>query len=202
MAHSTELPPGHYHHFEPEQAYQASKLGMWLFLGTEILLFGGLFCAYAVFKWENYALFAEASKELDWRLGSLNTVVLLVSSFFMALGVDAGQHGDNKKVVKYINWVLVLGLVFLLVKTVEYWSKIEHGLFPPPNLYFGLYFTMTGLHALHVIAGMGVLVWVRMLAKKERFSETYYTPVEMSGLYWHLVDLIWIYLFPLLYLIE
>ena len=201
MSHKP-LPPGHYHHFEPEQAYHAAKLGMWLFLATEVLLFGGLFCAYAIFKWQDMELFREASKQLDWRLGCFNTAVLLISSYFMVLGVDAAQHGDNKKVIRNLNWVLACGLIFMLVKAFEYYGKLHHGLFPPPNIYFGLYFSMTGLHALHVIAGMGLIAWVRTLAVEQTFSATYYTPVEMSGLYWHLVDLIWIYLFPLLYLIH
>ncbi len=201
-AHHEKLPPGHFHHLEPETAYHAAKFGMWLFLATEVLLFGGLFCAYAIYFNREHAMFQYYSGELNWKLGALNTVVLLVSSFFMALGVDAAQHGDNKKVVRNTTITLVCGLIFLVVKFFEYKAKIEHGFFPPPNIYFGLYFTMTGLHGVHVVAGMGLLAWIRGLAKKNHFSETYYTPVEVGGLYWHLVDLIWIYLFPLLYLIH
>ncbi|MBL7661863.1 cytochrome c oxidase subunit 3 family protein [bacterium] len=201
MSHATELPPGHFHHFEPETAYHASKFGMWLFLATEVLLFGGLFCAFAVFRWVYFDQFHAASTMLDWRLGALNTAVLLFSSYTMVLGVDAAQHGNNKKVVSCLNITVICALIFLVVKYFEYSAKIEHGLFPPKEIFFGLYFCMTGLHGLHVIAGMGLLLWVRSLAKKNLFSETYYTPVEVSGLYWHLVDMIWIFLFPLLYLV-
>lgn len=193
---------GHYHHLAPAQAYQASKLGMWLFLATEVLFFGGLLCAFAVFHWAYFDLFHERSRELDWRLGALNTVVLLISSYFMALGVDAAQRGDNRKVAARLHGTIVLGIVFLIVKFVEYRTKFHHGFFPWTDLYFGLYFSLTGLHGIHVLVGIGALIWLRGLAGKQVFSTTYYTPVEVCGLYWHLVDLIWIYLFPLLYLIR
>ena len=199
---SGSLAPGHFHHFEPEQAYSAAKFGMWLFLATELLLFGGLFCAYAVFYNHSYEMFAEGSQFLDWRLGSLNTVVLLASSYFMVRAVDAAQHGNNKSVINWLNLTLLCGGIFMVVKFFEYKAKFEHGLFPPPNIYFGLYFSMTGLHGLHVLVGMGLMQWIKSLAKKGIFSPTYYTPVEVGGLYWHLVDVIWIYLFPLLYLIH
>ena len=195
------LPPGHFHHFEPEQAYHASIFGMWLFLATEVLFFGGLFAAFAVFHWLYYETFHLSSKFLDWRLGALNTLVLLSSSFSMALAVDAAQHGDNKKAISRLNITIVCAFVFMIVKYFEYTAKFSHGIYPWTNIYFGLYFCMTGLHGIHVVVGIGLLTWVRALAKKNRFSTTYYTPIEVSGLYWHLVDLVWIYLFPLLYLI-
>ena len=201
MGHDASLPPGHYHHFEPEQAYHSAKFGMWLFLATEVLLFGGLFAAYAIFRFLDVEMYAEYSKYLDWKLGALNTVVLLISSYAVAIGVTAAQQGNNKKVMRCLEIACLCGIMFMVVKYFEYAGKIEHGFFPPPNIYFGLYFSMTGLHGIHVIGGMGVLWWARSLAKKNMYSETYYTPVEVSGLYWHLVDLIWIYLFPLLYLI-
>lgn len=195
------LPPGHFHHLEPEAAYHSAKFGMWLFLATEVLFFGGLFCAFAVFKWLYHPIFHESSKMLNWKLGATNTLVLLASSYSVARAVDASQHGDNKAVVRYLDFTLLCAFAFLVIKGIEYSGKIAHGIGFSTNIYFGLYFCMTGLHAIHVIAGIGLLAWVRMLAKKNRFSTTYYTPVEVSGLYWHLVDLIWIYLFPLLYLI-
>ena len=188
-------------HMQPEQAYDAAKLGMWIFLGTEILLFGGLFCAYIIYRLANLELFATASRHLSWPLGTLNTVILLTSSYFMARAVSRARSGDNDGIIRCLDLTLLCALAFLVIKGFEYAAKFEHHLFPPPNIYFGLYFATTGLHALHVLCGMGVIVWLRGLAENERFSKTYFTPVEMGGLYWHLVDVIWIYLFPLLYLI-
>jgi cytochrome c oxidase subunit 3 len=199
--HHEELPPGHFHHFEPEQAYHASKFGMWLFLATEVLFFGGLFAAFAVFHSKYFHLFHESSKALNWKLGATNTVVLLLSSFSMALGVDAAQHGNNKKVIKCLAITLLCAATFMVIKYIEYSAKFSHGIFPGTNLFYALYFCLTGLHGIHVLVGMGAIVWVWSLAAKNRFSETYYTPCEIVGLYWHLVDLVWIYLFPLLYLI-
>lgn len=201
MAHEHTFPPGHFHHLEPETAYHSAKLGMWLFLATEVLLFGGLFCGYAIFHHVYYDMFHEGSKSLNPYFGGVNTVVLLVSSFFMAWAVDAAQHGNNRAVISRLNVTLICGLIFMVIKAIEYSIKIEHGLFPPPNIFYGLYFTMTGLHGIHVLAGMGAVFWAQSLARKQMYSEAYYTPVEVVGLYWHLVDLIWIYLFPLLYLI-
>lgn len=201
MSHSNTLPPGHFHHLEPETAYHSAKFGMWLFLATEVLFFGGLFAAFTVFRWQYFDVFHASSKALDWKLGAFNTIVLLFSSYTMARAVDSAQHGDNKGVVKWVWPTFICACIFLVVKFIEYKAKVDHGLFPPPNIYFGLYFCMTGLHGIHVVAGMGLLWWIKGLAKHNRFSETYYTPVEIGGLYWHLVDLIWIYLFPLLYLV-
>lgn len=202
MSHETALPPGHFHHLEPEQAYHASKLGMWLFLATEILFFGGLFCAYAIFRAKYPQMFHAGSQELNVWAGAGNTVVLLTSSFFMVLAVDSAQHGNNRKVVSHLGLVLLCAVVFMVVKYFEYTAKFDHGIYPSTSIYFGLYFCMTALHGIHVLVGMGVIWWVLMLARKDHFSETYYTPVEIVGLYWHLVDVIWIYLFPLLYLIR
>jgi len=201
MAHA-DLPPGHYMHFEPEQAYHASKFGMWLFLATEVLFFGGLFCAYALFRWNNIEMFLSSSHQLDWKLGGLNTAVLLLSSFSMALGVDAAQHGNNKRVTKCLAFTILCACIFMVVKYFEYTGKFAHGIYPSTNIFFGLYFIMTGIHGAHVVIGIGLLYWLITLSKKDRFSKTYYTPVEVVGLYWHLVDIIWIFLFPLLYLID
>jgi len=219
-AHAGEGPvgPPHVHHMDPVTAYHAAKLGMWLFLATEVLLFGGLFAAYALYHWMYLEEFHHASSHLDWRLGALNTVVLLFSSFTAALAVDAAQKGNNKLVQRNLTITIACALIFLVIKAVEYTSKYHHGLFPgavsPEGVawysaefgeayrcYFGLYFVMTGLHAFHVVAGMVLLTWVLTKARKNRFSPNYYTPVEVGALYWHLVDLIWIYLFPLLYLV-
>lgn len=213
--------PPHIHHMDTPTAYQAAKLGMWLFLATEVLLFGGLFAAFAMYHWMYNHEFHEASRQLNKWIGGFNTLVLLFSSFTAALAVDAAQHSDNKKVVRYLAITIVCALIFLGVKYFEWSGKASHGLFPGTShvsehgtvkfndenfnkeyrSFFGLYYCMTGLHALHVIFGMGLLGWVMMKARKNRFSSRYYTPVEVGALYWHLVDLIWIYLFPLLYLV-
>lgn len=205
--------PPHVHHMDSVTAYHSAKLGMWLFLATEVLLFGGLFAAFAFFRWKYLDVFHHASQQLSVPAGAFNTCVLLVSSFFAAIAVDAAQHGDNKKVVRNISVTLVCAVVFLVVKYFEYTGKYHHGIFPGTeywgsndfkqhySAFFFLYYCMTGLHALHVVIGMGILIWVMKLARKGRFGKDYYTPVEVGALYWHLVDLIWIYLFPLLYLV-
>ncbi len=195
------LPPGHFHHLEPEQAYHASIFGMWLFLATEVLFFGGLFAAFAVFHGQYPELFHAGAKSLNWKLGGLNTIVLLLSSYFMARGVDAAQHGQNKPVIKWLTGTFICAGIFMVVKYIEYTTKFEHGIFPQTNLFYALYFCLTGLHGIHVVVGMCAVGWIMALAKRNLFSETYYTPCEVVGLYWHLVDLVWIYLFPLLYLI-
>ncbi len=210
MSHSSEQVlkgPPHVHHMDSTTAYHAAKLGMWLFLATEILLFAVLFCCFAIFRWYNLEEFHAGSQHLNWKLGATNTVVLLFSSFTAAMAVDAGQHGDNKRVVKNLIITIICGGIFLVIKFFEYKAKYDHGLWPGAANYFeyknflGLYFCMTALHALHVVIGMSLLGWVLMKAMKNRFSDDYYTPVEIGALYWHLVDLIWIYLFPLLYLV-
>ena len=210
--HTVQGPP-HVHHMDAPTAYQAAKLGMWLFLATEVLLFGGLFAAFAIYRWMYLDEFAAASDHLNWQLGGLNTVVLLVSSFFAAWAMDAAQHGENKKAFNRLMITIACGGIFLVIKYIEYSAKYKIGYFPGSDhfnspefnqhykCFFGLYYCMTGLHALHVIIGMGLLAWVASLAKKGRFSKDYYTPAEVGALYWHLVDLIWIYLFPLLYLV-
>jgi cytochrome c oxidase subunit 3 len=260
-------------------AYNSAKLGMWLFLATEVLLFGGLFAGFAIYRWMYLEEFHTASLQLNWKMGAINTAVLIFSSFTAAMAVDAAQHGDNARVKKNLGITILCGFGFLIVKYLEYSAKASHGLFPgnmnavvafgaflvagaaltalafrafhyhqfktfygylaaivvafilflvvgpalpAPSpgevhagmswgeegflnaykMYFGLYYCMTGLHALHVILGMGICFWVYLLANDNRFSADYYTPVEVGALYWHLVDLIWIYLFPLLYLID
>jgi cytochrome c oxidase subunit 3 len=199
--------PPDVHHMDPATAYEAAKFGMWLFLATELLLFGVMFAAFAIFRWKYFDEFHTASKHLNWMLGSANTAVLLLSSYFAALAVDEAQHGRNKGVVKFLSLTIFCAGIFLVIKTVEYTQKYQHGYFPGGanfheyKAFLPLYFCMTGIHALHVIIGMGLLTWALLKAKADRFSERYYTPVEIGALYWHLVDLIWIYLFPLLYLV-
>lgn len=207
---------GHHvaHHFrDAEHEFDASKLGIWLFLCTEILMFGGLFVGYAYYHSLYPEMFAEGAKFLDWRMGAINTVVLLVSSFTMALGIYFSQMNQKNKAVTALAITLVCGMIFMVIKYFEYTHKFHMGVFPGKfftyegaqaanlPLYFSFYFLMTGLHGSHVLIGMGLIFWVLLRARRGEFNAHYYTPVEGVGLFWHLVDLIWIFLFPLLYLI-
>jgi len=201
MAHDEALPPGHFHHLEPEQAYHSSKLAMWIFLATEIHLFGGAFCVFAFFRWRYFEEFNHFAQQLNWQLGATNTAVLLASSYTMVRAVDAAQKGLNDKCGVWLNWTILGGLLFFVIKGIEYSSKFSHGIYPNSHIFWGLYYTMTGIHAFHVAVGIGVLIWLRILAARNRFSTVYYTPVEVVGLYWHIVDVIWIFLFPIMYLL-
>ena len=202
------------HHFDSmEQQRDASALGMWVFLVTEILFFGGLFLAYTVYRAQYPRAFAEASRHLDITLGTLNTAVLIVSSLTMALAVYSAALGRRKAIMGFLGATMALGATFLGVKAVEYTHKFHDHLvpgagfrFPGPDakqaeIFFSLYFAMTGLHAAHMVIGLGLLTVLVLQAKKGRYGPEYYTPVEISGLYWHFVDIVWIFLFPLLYLI-
>lgn len=201
------------HHFDTaEQEFESAKLGMWAFLAQEILFFGGLFVAYIVFRYLYPEMFIDASSHLSWKLGALNTVVLIASSFTMVMAVRSAQVNQQKHTFYYLLATFMCAAMFMCVKSVEYAEKIHHGFLPAKffggegifetmHLFFGLYFTMTGLHGLHVLVGMGLIAWLMYRNSKGEFYEDYFTPLEMVGLYWHLVDLIWIFLFPLLYLI-
>ena len=274
--HHGDHPPHLQHHFDNSpQQYSASKLGMWLLLATEILLFGGLFVAYAVYRSNHPEIFIYAHQFLDKIMGGINTMILLASSFTMAWGVRAAQLGQRKLLVVLMGLTLMGGVGFLSVKYVEYSHKWKEGLLwgtkydaslrhghgaeagahaveglktdpvtaqepvtgaagrrglepttvppaasgpgglaaeetgehdfgPEPKnvqLFFAIYFLMTGLHGIHVIIGMALIFWIMVKAARGAYSPAYYTPVDLVGLYWHLVDLIWIFLFPLLYLI-
>jgi cytochrome c oxidase subunit III len=188
-------------HHDPSVAFESAKLGVWTFLATEVLLFGALFTAYTIFRMKYPALFRVEHAKLDRVLGAANTVVLITSSFTVVLGVDAIKRGKARLLEACFGATILLAAVFLCVKYVEYAAKFHHGLYPRTNLFFSLYFMMTGLHGVHVLLGMGLLSYVIVLSRRGRLSEAWYTPAEMSGLYWHFVDLVWIYLFPLLYLI-
>jgi len=212
------------HHFaDMEQQRQASSLGMWLFLATEIMFFGGMFCAYLVYRYWYFLDFAAASKSLDIRLGAVNTAVLICSSLTVVLAVRAAQLGKRHGQVVYLALTLVLGLAFLGIKAVEWTSKFKEHHIPGASfhfegavpghpdepvdqrhaqIFFSLYFAMTGMHALHMVIGVGIFSYLLYNAWKWRYTPDYYTPLENSGLYWHFVDIIWIYLFPLLYLID
>jgi len=241
------------HHFDTlGPQYDSARLGMWIFLMTEVLFFGGLFCAYAVYRANNAEVFVDGHRFLEKPLGATNTVLLIFSSLTMALAVRAAQRGRRRALVGLLAVTLLCGLAFLAVKGVEYKGKWDHRLVPgqariaywfsreaapaprkdfrPDEEYvrehlgraghenlgkadlarrverlgtfMGIYFSLTGLHALHVAIGIGVIFWILVGSVRGRFGGRYFTPVDLVGLYWHLVDMIWIYLFPLLYLIH
>lgn len=230
--------PALQHHFDTmEQQKEAGTLGMWVFLLTEILFFGGLFFAYTLYRIWYFDAFAAASTSLGLGLGGFNTAVLIGSSLTMAFAVRSAQTNKKTATVNWLILTVILGAVFLGVKVIEYKEKFDHHHVPGPSyiwaepghepagaadaaaadhgggmspeqlqrttqLFFSLYFTMTGLHALHMIVGIGIILVVAWMAHKGKFDEHYYAPVEMTGLYWHFVDIVWIYLFPLLYLVE
>jgi cytochrome c oxidase subunit III len=217
------------HHFEtPEQQHAAALLGMWMFLITEILLFGGVFLGYVIYRTHMHDAFVLASEHLGQTigglqhvpfLGGLNTVVLLGSSFTMVLAVRGAQTGNTAALVRFLGLTMLLGAVFLGIKAYEYTHDWHVGLIPgikfdqaawadsgvnPRNieLFFVFYFVLTGLHAIHMVIGMGILGMLWVKSWRGRYSAAYYTPIEVAGLYWHFVDVVWIFLFPLLYLIR
>ncbi len=209
------------HHFDNlEQQREAGALGMWVFLMTEVMFFGGLFTGYIIYRSQNQEAFAAASNHLNWKLGAFNTAVLICSSLTMALAVWAAQVGRSRRTqVLWLAATMVLGLTFLGVKAVEYMDKYRdhlipfRGMFHPefhlaPNIdinrvqmFYWIYFAMTGLHALHMIIGIGIILFIIYFAWRGRYSPEYHAPVELFGLYWHFVDIVWIFLFPLLYLL-
>ena len=189
-----------------------AKMGMWLFLFTEVLLFGGMFLVYAVYRYQYPQQFHLAAMELNTGIGTLNTIILLTSSLTVALAIAAMQKGNKFLSMLLISATLVLALMFLINKFFEWSTKFSHGIYPgskelvsKPNgqiLFYGLYFVMTGLHGLHVFIGMIVLTFMLVFIKRDKITADNYAKLENSGLYWHLVDLIWIFLFPLFYLIQ
>jgi cytochrome c oxidase subunit 3 len=202
------------HQFDDaEQQVEASTLGMWTFLATEILFFGGLFLVYTIYRLAYPQAFAEASNHLDVVLGAVNTAVLIGSSLTMVLAVHSARIGSRRGLILFLLATLVLGGIFLGIKGVEYAHKFHEHLVPGADfrftgadprhaaIFFSIYFAMTGMHALHMIIGAGLILTLVGMAWRRRFSPEYFTPVEMVGLYWHFVDIVWIFLFPLLYLI-
>jgi cytochrome c oxidase subunit 3 len=240
--HNAHHHPALQHQFQTmSQQKEAAVLGMWAFLLTEILFFGGLFMAYMLYRTWYHDAFVAASTSITLIWGLINTIVLIGSSLTMALAVRSAQLSQRKATVNWLIATMVLGTVFLGIKVIEYADKFEHHHVPGPNfvweeahgdttadashgeeqaaghpgrgsdranyqlhtqIFFSLYFTMTGLHALHMVIGIGLMSVITWMAYRGRFSSEYYTPVEMSGLYWHFVDIVWIFLFPLLYLID
>ncbi len=201
------------HLFPKELTYEMSKLAMWLFLATEVLLFAGLFTTYGVYRFRYAAEFRSAANELNITMGAANTIVLLFSSFTVAWAVDAIKQGKIR-LTKILLWITLLcASIFMVIKFFEYSAKIHHGFFPSQLsaddqglsngkvIFFVQYFIMTGVHGFHVLVGMGI--WIYVLAKmaKKTVGPDQYTHIEVAGLYWHLVDLIWIFVFPMLYLV-
>ncbi|MFO0966197.1 MAG: cytochrome c oxidase subunit 3 family protein [Gemmataceae bacterium] len=212
------------HHFDDlEQQRQAGNLGMWLFLATEVMIFGGLFTAYIVYRWQYPEAFAVAAGKMAWQLAAFNTVVLLTSSLTMALAVHAAATGQRQGIVRFLLLTILLGVIFLGAKAYEYYLDFEEGAIPlfaffkPEHfrdhatgaipsengirLFLVLYFVMTGLHAIHMIIGLAIIGVLVAMARRGRFTPEYHPQVELTGLYWHFVDIVWIFLFPLLYLV-
>ncbi|OAN38254.1 cytochrome C oxidase subunit III [Chloroflexus islandicus] len=248
-AHAHTHGPELQHQFEtPEQQKEAATLGMWAFLVTEIMLFGGIFMAYIAYRWAFPEAWEESAALLNTPLATVNTVVLLVSSLTVALAVNAAEEGRKRRLITMLVLTIVLGVTFLVIKGYEYSEKFAHCagakdpiswitgsdlhesheclvpgrgfMFPDEHgstsgghgaaktatqsghqLFFLLYFSATGLHAIHMIIGLGVMTTILVMALRDRFSPTYFTPVEIGGLYWHLIDIIWVFLFPLFYLV-
>jgi len=227
--------PQHRHHFETEeQQREAGSFGMWLFLLTEIMFFGGMFFAYLLYRNWYYDAFVTSSNQLSISLGAVNTVILITSGFFMALAVWAAEVRKKQQLVIYLILTTIFGLAFLGVKTVEYREKWEKHHIPGANfdvhefinpaidpathkpeqkplmpdmaqktqVFFFLYFAMTGMHALHMIIGIALLGWLIWRSQRGDFTSGYVAPIENFGLYWHFVDIVWLFLFPLLYLIN
>jgi cytochrome c oxidase subunit III len=198
----------------PTQQKDASTMGMWVFLVTEIMFFGGLFLGYTVYRDFYPAVFSLASNSLNVVIGAVNTAVLICSSFTMVMAVHAAQIGSRKALIIFLILTMLLGCVFLGVKAYEWTEKFEEHHVPGASfhlegtplqgqaqLFFSLYFLMTGLHALHMVVGVGIMLTLLIMALRGKFTPDYYTPVDLGGLYWHFVDIIWIYLFPLFYLV-
>jgi cytochrome c oxidase subunit III len=202
------------HHFESlEKQTHAARLGMWLFLATEVLLFTALFAAYGVYRFLYPDGFAEASRAIETWIGFVNTLVLVSSSLTVAMGLDAATKGDGRRTALLFGFSVLCALVFLGFKAVEYTHHFQEGQLPGrfysfegvhapgAQIFFALYFLITGLHGIHVVIGMTVLIVIGTRAYLGHYTPEYHVPVELAGLYWHLVDLIWIFVFPLIYLI-
>jgi cytochrome c oxidase subunit 3 len=213
-APSAELTHLRHHFANVEQQLDASMLGMWTFLITEVLFFGGMFTAYTIYRFMYADAFASTSVYMDVILGGTNTGVLICSSLTMAMAVRSAQLSRHRALVLFLIGTMIFGTIFLVIKYFEWHSKWVEHLVPGFNfqydepqyfhhaqILFFLYFCMTGMHALHMVVGLGLLTYLLVQAIRKVFSAYYFTPVEMIGLYWHFVDIVWIFLFPLLYLI-
>ncbi len=224
-SHSHAHNPALLHHFATEeQQRNSASLGMWIFLATEVMFFGGLFCAYLIYRRWYFGDFAAASSSINVKMGAINTAVLICSSLTVVLAIWAAQTARRGLLLLMLVLTMIFGVAFLGIKGIEYKQKfVEHhvpgasfsfdhepipgrpGQYADPRhaqIFFALYFVMTGLHALHMIIGLGLFTWLLWMSWKGRFTPEYHTPLEIGGLYWHFVDIVWIYLFPLLYLID
>ena len=205
-----------------DQQHEAAALGMWVFLATEVMFFGALFCGLGAYRFMYQGAFERASEKLNWMIGGINTIVLLVSSLFMALAVHYAKHGERRRTTLYLGLTALLGIAFLVFKGYEYYSDYRDMLIPGwrfdesewvakehlkpeqvphVKLFLMFYWIMTGLHGLHVTIGIVVVLVIMALAWRGHFSPAYYSPVDVTGLYWHFVDLVWIFLLPMLYLV-
>ncbi len=203
------------HQFDDlKQQYEAANMGMWAFIAQEIMFFGGMFGGYAVYRYKYLGAFTEGSNSLPIQLGALNTAVLIASSFTVAMAVRAAQQGQASKILNWMLATMALGFTFLGVKVIEYSAKYHHHLIPSTSfgyhgaqdpgqmkIFYSFYFAMTGMHALHMVIGVGLMLWLIPKIRRGTYSKDYFTPIENFGLYWHFVDIVWIFLFPLLYLI-
>jgi cytochrome c oxidase subunit III len=202
------------HHFaDMNQQRESSTLGMWVFLVTEIMFFGGLIAAYLIYRVAYPEAWHIGSSHMSFWLGTINTIILLCSSFTMAMAVWASQKGNNRLTMWLLVWTAILGIGFECVKGLEYYQHFVEGALPGPywhldvvnalhaQLFFLIYYTMTGLHALHLAIGIIIVLVLAYKAKKGAFTPYYHTPVHLTGLYWHFVDIVWVFLYPLLYLI-
>jgi cytochrome c oxidase subunit III len=222
-AHGSTTRKGQAHHFySMAQQTSSGKLGMWLFMGQEVLFFSGLFLAYACGRFFYPETFLAAHFLLDWKLGAVNTVVLLFSSLTMALAVRGAQTNNQKSIMTNLILTIICAFIFMVVKYFEYSHKIHAGLLPgkyfsadvaqlglplipdnfQPGVFFGVYFVLTAMHGLHVVVGIGLMIWLMLRTQRGDFTPENHVALENTGLYWHLVDLIWIFLFPLLYLVQ
>jgi cytochrome c oxidase subunit III len=225
LNHEQQHRPELLHHFaDEEQQRNSASLGMWIFLATEVMFFGGLFCAYLIYRGWYFGDFGAASSSIKAGLGAANTAVLICSSLTVVLAIWAAQTSRRILLIAMLVLTMLFGVTFLGIKGVEYKEKFDEHHVPGASfsfdhvqipghpdqyanpqhaqIFFALYFIMTGLHALHMIIGLGLFTWLLVMAGRGRFTPEYYTPLEMGGLYWHFVDIVWIYLFPLLYLID
>ena len=218
--HSSHEGHPHYlaHHFKSmNQQTGSGKLGMWIFMGQELLFFSGLFCALGYVRYMYPDMVREAQMSMDWMVGGVNTVVLLVSSLTMSLCVHAARSNDSLRARKFLIITFVLGCLFLMIKGSEWFLHMHEGYFPGKyfnpipeapvqnalaHIFFGLYYIMTGMHGLHVIIGLGLMIWMYLRLKRLDFNSENYVALENTSLFWHLVDIVWIFLYPMLYLVK
>lgn len=205
-----------------EHQTETARLGIWLFLATEVMFFGALFLTVGIYRYQYAEAFEKASERLNWQIGSINTLVLLVSSFTMVLAVYYAKLGDRRRLIRYLLLTAAIGAVFLVLKGLEYYLDYRDNLIPgwrfEPREWIGqgglspdqvpsvklfllMYFVMTAIHAVHLTIGITIVLILAALAARKRFTSEYYTPIDVTGLYWHFVDIVWIFLLPMLYLL-